>query len=67
MFANIDWDVIVRSLPYLFLDGMRFTIILTLLATAGGVRPAFSRRHQMGGQESALRAADAGLGKERSG
>ena len=22
MFANFDWDVIIRSLPYLFLDGM---------------------------------------------
>ncbi len=37
MFSNIDWDVIIRSLPYLFFDGMRFTIILTLIATAGGV------------------------------
>lgn len=37
MFANFDWDVIVRSLPYLFLDGMRFTLMLTALATAGGV------------------------------
>jgi glutamate/aspartate transport system permease protein len=37
MFSNIDWDVIVRSLPYLFFDGMRFTVILTLLATAGGI------------------------------
>jgi glutamate/aspartate transport system permease protein len=37
MFSNIDWDVIWRSLPYLFFDGMRFTIILTLLATAGGI------------------------------
>jgi glutamate/aspartate transport system permease protein len=37
MFSNIDWDVIIRSLPYLFLDGMRFTIMLTLIATAGGV------------------------------
>ncbi len=37
MFSNIDWDVIVRSLPYLFFDGMRFTVTLTLLATAGGV------------------------------
>src|SRR5260221_4706234 len=37
MFSNIDWDVIIRSLPYLFFDGMRFTIMLTLLATAGGV------------------------------
>ena len=37
MFSTIDWDVIVRSLPYLFFDGMRFTVILTLLATAGGI------------------------------
>jgi len=37
MFANFDFDVILRSLPYLFFDGMRFTITLTALATAGGV------------------------------
>jgi glutamate/aspartate transport system permease protein len=37
MFSNIDWNVIIRSLPYLFFDGMRFTIMLTLMATAGGV------------------------------
>jgi glutamate/aspartate transport system permease protein len=37
MFSNIDWDVIIRSLPYLFFDGMRFTIMLTLIATAGGI------------------------------
>lgn len=37
MFSNFDWDVIIRSLPYLFLDGMRFTLTLTVLATAGGV------------------------------
>ena len=37
MFSNIDWNVIVRSLPYLFFDGMRFTIMLTLMATAGGI------------------------------
>jgi glutamate/aspartate transport system permease protein len=37
MFANFDWNVIIRSLPYLFLDGMRFTIMLTLMATAGGI------------------------------
>ena len=37
MFSNIDLDVIWRSLPYLFLDGMRFTLMLTALATAGGV------------------------------
>ena len=23
MFSNFDWDVNVRTLPYLFLDGMR--------------------------------------------
>jgi glutamate/aspartate transport system permease protein len=37
MFANFDFDVIVRSLPYLFFDGMRFTILLTALATGGGI------------------------------
>ena len=37
MFSNIDWDVIIRSLPYLFLEGMRFTIMLTLIATTGGI------------------------------
>ena len=37
MFSNFDWDVIARSLPYLFLDGMTFTLMLTALATAGGI------------------------------
>jgi len=37
MFAGFDFDVILRSLPYLFLEGMRFTITLTLLATLLGV------------------------------
>ena len=37
MFSNFDFDVIVRSLPYLFYQGMTFTILLTLLATAGGI------------------------------
>jgi glutamate/aspartate transport system permease protein len=37
MFSNIDWDVIIRSLPYLFFEGMRFTIMLTLMATTGGI------------------------------
>jgi len=37
MFYDFDFDVIIRSLPYLFLEGMRFTITLTVLATAGGV------------------------------
>jgi glutamate/aspartate transport system permease protein len=37
MFADFDWDVIRRSLPYLFYEGMTFTIMLTALATFGGV------------------------------
>ena len=37
MFSNFDFDVIRRSLGYLFLDGMTFTLTLTLLATLGGV------------------------------
>jgi glutamate/aspartate transport system permease protein len=37
MFSNFDFDVIVRSLPYLFYQGMTFTILLTVLATAGGI------------------------------
>jgi glutamate/aspartate transport system permease protein len=31
-----DWDVIERSLPYLFRDGMTFTVTLTVLAMTGG-------------------------------
>jgi glutamate/aspartate transport system permease protein len=37
MFGSFDTDVIVRSLPYLFYDGMTFTLTLTALATAGGI------------------------------
>ena len=37
MFSNFDWDVIARSLPYIFLDGMWFTLRLTAIATAGGI------------------------------
>jgi glutamate/aspartate transport system permease protein len=37
MFAGFDFDVIWQSLPYLFLDGMRFTLMLTALATVAGV------------------------------
>jgi glutamate/aspartate transport system permease protein len=37
MFADFDFDVIIRSLPYLFYDGMTFTLMLTALATCGGV------------------------------
>jgi glutamate/aspartate transport system permease protein len=37
MFANFDFDVIRRSLSYLFVDGMTFTLTLTSLATCGGI------------------------------
>jgi glutamate/aspartate transport system permease protein len=37
MFATFDFDVIWRSLGYLFLQGMTFTLLLTALATLGGV------------------------------
>ena len=36
MDSGFDFDVIRRSLPYLFRDGMTFTITLTLLAMTGG-------------------------------
>ena len=37
MFTNFDFDVIRRALPYLFLDGMTFTLMLTALAALGGI------------------------------
>ena len=37
MLANFDFDVIRRSLGYLFFDGMTFTLMLTFLATVGGI------------------------------
>jgi glutamate/aspartate transport system permease protein len=37
VFTGFDWDVIWQSLPYLFFDGMRFTLMLTALAAAGGI------------------------------
>jgi glutamate/aspartate transport system permease protein len=37
MFTDFDFDVIIRSLPYLFYDGMTFTLMLTALATCGGI------------------------------
>lgn len=37
MFSDFDFDVIERSLPYLFLEGMKFTASLTLLAMSGGI------------------------------
>jgi glutamate/aspartate transport system permease protein len=37
MFSNFDFDVIWRSLPYLFEEGMTFTLTLTALGAAGGL------------------------------
>jgi glutamate/aspartate transport system permease protein len=37
MIANFDFDVIRRALPYLFLDGMTFTLTLTVLSALGGI------------------------------
>lgn len=37
MLDNFDFDVIWRALPYLFKEGMTFTLTLTAMATAGGV------------------------------
>jgi glutamate/aspartate transport system permease protein len=37
MFENFDFDVIRRSLPYLFEEGMTFTLTLTALSATGGL------------------------------
>src|SRR3954447_5003822 len=37
MFSNFDFDVIRRSLGYLVLDGMTFTLMLTGLSALGGI------------------------------
>ena len=37
MFSNFDFDVIIRALPYMFYQGMTFTLMLTALATTGGI------------------------------
>lgn len=37
MDAGFDWDAIWRSAPYLFKEGMTFTVTLTLLAMSGGI------------------------------
>jgi glutamate/aspartate transport system permease protein len=37
MFANFDFGEIWRTAPYLFKDGMTFTLTLTAIATVGGV------------------------------
>src|SRR5215813_8082594 len=37
MFAGYDFEVIQRSLPYLFREGMVFTLTLTAIAATGGI------------------------------
>ena len=37
MFSNFDFGVVFGSLPYLFFEGMRFTLTLTALAAVGGI------------------------------
>jgi glutamate/aspartate transport system permease protein len=37
MFAGFDFDVIERSLPFLFQEGMTFTLTLTAMAMTGGI------------------------------
>src|ERR1700704_5146534 len=37
MFSGYDFEVIQRSLPSLFREGMTFTVTLTLLAMTGGI------------------------------
>ena len=37
MFFQFDFDAIWRALPYLFRQGMSFTLTLTIFATLGGL------------------------------
>ena len=37
MFSGFDFDVIARSAPYLFREGMTFTLTLTAMAMTGGI------------------------------
>ena len=37
MFSGFDFDVIQRSAPYLFREGMTFTLTLTAMAMSGGI------------------------------
>jgi glutamate/aspartate transport system permease protein len=37
VFSDFDFNIIARSLPYLFREGMTFTLTLTAIATIGGV------------------------------
>jgi len=56
MFPDFDFDVIQRSVGYLFKEGMTFTVTLTLMAMTGGIvfgtllaMNAFKRRKQPDG------------------
>jgi glutamate/aspartate transport system permease protein len=37
MFGSFDFDVITRTLPFMFREGMTFTVTLTVLAMTGGI------------------------------
>ncbi len=37
MFSNFDFDVITRTWPYLFKEGMSFTLLLTALSAVSGI------------------------------
>ncbi|MBB3811639.1 amino acid ABC transporter permease [Pseudochelatococcus contaminans] len=37
MFSNLDFSVVSNSLSYLFFEGMTFTLMLTAIATVGGL------------------------------
>ena len=37
MFSSFDFDIIRRTLPYLFYEGMTFTLTLTILSAFGGL------------------------------
>src|SRR5262245_25473682 len=37
MLGGFDWDVIRRTAPYLFREGLTFTVTLPLLAMTGGI------------------------------
>lgn len=37
MFSSFDFDVIWRALPYVFFEGMMFTLTMTVIATIGGI------------------------------
>ena len=60
MFSNLDFDVIRRSLPYLFLEGMTFTLTLTALSAFGGLVFGTSDRADAAVRLQVARAASPG-------